>query len=75
MAVLGAAPGKAPATSGLVAFRVDGVSAETAVGALLERGSFLARSVPTDPPAVRVSLHCVNTADEVDRLIEVVKSL
>ncbi|PYM12798.1 MAG: hypothetical protein DMD81_23055 [Candidatus Rokuibacteriota bacterium] len=75
VAVLGAAPGKAPATSGLVAFRVDGVSAETAVGALLERGSFLARSVPTDPPAVRVSLHCVNTADEVDRLIEVVKSL
>ena len=73
--VLGAVPGKAPATSGLVAFRIDGVTADTAVTALLEKGRFLVRSVPTSPPAVRVSLHCVNTADEVDQLIDVVGAL
>ena len=73
--VLGAIPGKAAATSGLVAFRKDGVSAEQAVTALLDKGRFLVRSVPTDPPAVRISLHCVNTADEVDRLIDVVRAL
>ncbi|MBI3127125.1 MAG: aminotransferase class V-fold PLP-dependent enzyme [Candidatus Tectomicrobia bacterium] len=57
-----------PAQSGLVSFRVRGVKAEEAVNALLGRHKVVLRSVDADPPAIRASIHYLNTEAEAERI-------
>lgn len=64
-----------PAQSGLVSFRVPALKAEEAVRALLRRHKVVLRSVDAEPPALRASIHYLNTEDEVERIGEAVLRL
>jgi len=64
-----------PAQSGLVAFRVRGMEAEAAVARLLKRHRVVLRSVDSEPPALRASVHYLNTEEEVERIGEGVIAL
>ena len=68
-------PGNNPAHSGLISFRVGGMTAAEVVETLRRREGILVREVPARPPGVRVSLHYVNLEEEVDRLTEAVLRL
>ncbi len=64
-----------PAQSGLVAFRVGGMKAETVAARLLKKSRVVLRAVDSEPPAVRASIHYLNTGEEIDRIGEAVRAL
>ncbi|MFC1491217.1 aminotransferase class V-fold PLP-dependent enzyme [Nitrospinota bacterium] len=57
-----------PAQSGLVSFRIRGLGAETTTERLLNKHKVVLRSVESVPPAVRASIHYLNTDAEIDRI-------
>ena len=61
-------------SSGLVAFRLPGIDAETAVERLVARG-FYVRSIPAPHAAVRAAPGFYNTVDELDALADAVSAL
>lgn len=67
--------GRTPAHSGLISFRIRGISAKDTVEALRRRKNILVREVPAYPPGVRASIHYVNLEEEVDQLAEAVRRL
>ncbi|MEK6710836.1 MAG: aminotransferase class V-fold PLP-dependent enzyme [Nitrospinota bacterium] len=64
-----------PAQSGLVSFRLPALEAEVAVNRLLKRHRVVLRSVDAEPPALRASIHYLNTESEVERIGEAVLEL
>lgn len=67
--------GRGKAHSGLVAVRIPGIPAAAVVDELIRRERVLVREVPAYPPGVRISLHYLNFAEEVDRVAEVLERL
>ncbi len=61
-------PGEA--RSGLVSFRIRGVEAQSAVDALHGKHGVILRAVVTEPPALRASIHYLNTEREIDRIAD-----
>ncbi len=53
----------------LLAFRMDGV-APTAMSAVLEKEGIILRSVPAEPPSLRVSVGFFHDAQDIERLCE-----
>ena len=60
--------------TGLLSFRLAGVDAETVTALLWQWGRVVARTVPS-LRATRLSLHCFNTPQEVDEVVELVKRI
>ena len=61
-------------SSGLVSFALEGISPVDAVSRLWERHRIVVRPV-TFPPGIRVSLHFFNTEEEVEQVVDAVRSL
>ncbi|HJP15039.1 MAG: aminotransferase class V-fold PLP-dependent enzyme [Nitrospinota bacterium] len=59
-----------PAQSGLVSFRAPGLTPVETAAHLLKKHKVVLRSVDSVPPAVRASIHYVNTEAEIDRIAE-----
>lgn len=68
-------PLEGPLTTGLVAFRVEGVAPQRLVGRLWQEGRIVARSVRYPEPAVRLSLDFFNTEEEVEQVGALVQDL
>ncbi len=66
-------PGEAQ--SGLVSFRIQGVESQGAVDALGEQNRIILRAVATEPPAIRVSIHYLNTEKEMDAIASAVSAI
>ncbi|MBT4429914.1 MAG: hypothetical protein HOC91_05310, partial [Nitrospinaceae bacterium] len=59
-----------PAQSGLVAFRIEGMDAGAATDGMLKKHKVVLRAVDSVPPALRASIHYLNTEDEIDRIAD-----
>lgn len=57
-----------PAQSGLVSFRVLGMDPGAATVGLLKKYKVVLRAVDSVPPALRASIHYLNTEEEIDRI-------
>ncbi|MDA1001463.1 MAG: aminotransferase class V-fold PLP-dependent enzyme, partial [bacterium] len=68
-------PPDRPVQSGLIGFRVRGMDAERAAALLLKKHKVVLRAVDAEPPAVRASIHYLNTDKEIDQLIRAVHRL
>ena len=66
-------PGEA--RSGLVSFRIPGVESQKAVDALYGKRGVILRAVVTEPPALRASVHYLNTEREIDRIADAVSDI
>lgn len=64
-----------PAQSGLVSFRIPGVESQNAVDALVGEHKIILRAVETAPPAIRASIHYLNTEEEIDRIAEAASAM
>jgi selenocysteine lyase/cysteine desulfurase len=60
--------------TGLLSFRLAGVEAEVVTALLWQWGRVVARTVPS-LRATRLSLHCFNTPQEVEQVVEVVRRI
>ncbi len=63
------------AQSGLVSFRIQGVESQKIVDRLYRKHQIILRAVVTEPPAVRVSIHYLNTEEEMDLIADAISSL
>lgn len=59
-----------PAQSGLVAFRIVGMGAGAATEGMLKKHKVVLRAVDSVPPALRASIHYLNTEAEIDRIAD-----
>lgn len=62
-------PGAPDQASGIVSFRIPGVSGTTVAGRLLERHRILVSPFEAGTETVRVSTHVFNTDEELERLV------
>jgi selenocysteine lyase/cysteine desulfurase len=63
-----------PASSGLVSFEIEGMTAREATEKLLEK-KFVVRYIPEPYPYVRVSTHLFNTEEELEVLVKAISEL
>jgi len=56
------------AQSGLVSFRIDGIDSAAATEQLLKKHKIVLRTVDSFPPALRASIHYLNTETEIDKI-------
>lgn len=63
------------AQSGLVSFRVKNVEAQNVVDRLYRKHKIILRAVVTEPPAVRTSIHYLNTEDEMDSIANAISKV
>lgn len=68
-------PAGRPAQSGLVSFRIRGMDAGKAAAILLKKHKIVLRAVAAEPPAIRASIHYLNTGKEIGQLISAVHQL
>ena len=61
-------------SSGLVCFNVEGIDNESLVSSLWDKERIVVRRI-SYPQGVRASLHFFNTADEVNHLVQAVRSI
>lgn len=63
------------AQSGLVSFRIKNVEAQSVVDRLYRKHQIILRAVVTEPPAVRVSIHYLNTEEEMDSIANAIATI
>ena len=63
------------AQSGLVSFRIKNVESQNVVDRLYRKHQIILRVVVTEPPAVRVSIHYLNTEDEMDSIANAIDAI
>ncbi len=63
------------AQSGLVSFRIKNVESQNLVDTLYRRFRIILRAVVTEPPAVRVSIHYLNTEEEIDSIANAISKI
>ena len=63
------------AQSGLVSFRIRNVESQNVVDRLYRKHQIILRAVVTEPPAVRVSIHYLNTEDEMDSIANAIATI
>ena len=68
-------PLEGPLTTGLVAFAVDGVEPREVTTYLWEQGQVVCRTLGYPDQAIRLSLHCFNNEEDVDRVADLVGRL
>lgn len=64
-----------PAQSGLVSFRIPGLSADETTARFLKSHRVVLRTVVSAPPGVRASIHYLNTEAEIDRIAKGAEAL
>ncbi len=63
------------AQSGLISFRIENVESQNVVERLYRRHQIILRAVVTEPPAVRVSIHYLNTEEEMDSIANAIATI
>ncbi|MCY3824500.1 MAG: aminotransferase class V-fold PLP-dependent enzyme [Nitrospinae bacterium] len=63
------------AQSGLVSFRIKNVESQNVVDRLYRKHQIILRAVVTEPPAVRVSIHYLNTEEEMDSIANAIATI
>ena len=63
------------AQSGLFSFRIRDVESQKVVDRLYRKQQIILRAVVTEPPAVRASIHYLNTEEEMDSIAEAVAAI
>lgn len=63
------------AQSGLVSFRIRNVESQNVVDWLYRKHQIILRAVVTEPPAVRVSIHYLNTEEEMDSIASAIATI
>ena len=63
------------AQSGLVSFRIKNVESQNVVNRLYRKYQIILRAVVTEPPAVRVSIHYLNTDQEMDSIANAIDAI
>ena len=63
------------AQSGLVSFRIRNVESQNVVDRLYKKHQIILRAVVTEPPAVRVSIHYLNTEEEMDSIANAIDTI
>ena len=63
------------AQSGLVSFRIENVESQNVVDMLYRKHQIILRAVVTEPPAVRVSIHYLNTEEEMDSIANAIATI
>ena len=63
------------AQSGLVSFRIKNVESQKVVDRLYRKHQIILRAVVTEPPAVRASIHYLNTEEEMDSIANAIDSI
>ena len=63
------------AQSGLVSFRIRNVESQKVVDRLYRKHQIILRAVVTEPPAVRVSIHYLNTEEEMDSIANAIDAI
>ena len=63
------------AQSGLVSFRIRNVESQYVVDRLYRKHQIILRAVVTEPPAVRVSIHYLNTEEEMDSIANAISTI
>ena len=63
------------AQSGMVSFQIKNVESQKVVARLYRKHEIILRSVATEPPAVRVSIHYLNTAEEIDSIASAISGI
>ena len=63
------------AQSGLVSFRVKNVESQNVVERIYRKHQIILRAVVTEPPAVRVSIHYLNTEEEMDSITNAIATI
>ena len=63
------------AQSGLVSFRIKNVESQKVVDSLYRKHQIILRAVVTEPPAVRVSIHYLNTEEEIDSIANAIDTI
>ena len=63
------------AQSGLISFRIENVESQNVVDRLYRRHQIILRAVVTEPPAVRVSIHYLNTEEEMDSIANAIATI
>ena len=63
------------AQSGLVSFRIQGAESQKIVDRLYKKYQIILRAVVTEPPAVRISIHYLNTEEEMDSIADAISTI
>ena len=63
------------AQSGLVSFRIRNIESQKVVDRLYRKHQIILRAVVTEPPAVRVSIHYLNTEEEMDSIANAITTI
>ncbi len=63
------------AQSGLISFRIQDIESQNVVDRLYRRHQIILRAVVTEPPVVRVSIHYLNTEEEMDSIANAIATI